>query len=486
MSHVSRRRFLEDSMFAAAAAVAAGPLGRALADDAPQSASPNEKLSVAVIGVNGQGNNHLGAYTSRKDTQVTYICDADKKVGMQRVAQTAERQGHAPKYVQDLRRVFEDKTVDIVSIAMPNHWHALAAIWAMQAGKDVYVEKPVSHNISEGRRMIETARKHSKICQTGTQCRSMGGTIEAIDWVHSGKIGELKIARGLCYKHRGSIGPKGVYAVPANIDYNLWTGPAPLKPPARNGEHGPVHYDWHWFWDYGNGDLGNQGIHQMDIARWGLGVDALPTQVLSYGGRLGYEDAGETANTQVIIHDYGPKTLVFEVRGLKTDALRGAKVGVIFEGTDGYVVLTSYTSGAAFDASGHKVKDFRAGGDHFGNFLKAVRSRKVEDLHADILEGHLSSALCHLGNISYRLGSKTSMQDAEKRLSGNGEAVATFQRFSRHLADNGLDLKKVELGFGKELRFDPKAEKFVDNSLADQMLTRVYRAPFIVPAAGQV
>jgi len=471
---------------AAAAAVAAGPMGRAWADDAPQSKSPNEKLSVAVIGVNGQGKGHLGEYSSRKDTEVTYICDADEKVGMQRVADTAKKQGRAPKYVQDLRRVFDDKTVDVVSTATPNHWHALVSIWAMQAGKDVYVEKPVSHNISEGRRMVETARAHKKICQTGTQCRSMGGTIEAIDWVHGGKIGELKVARGLCYKTRNSIGPKGVYAVPANVDYNLWTGPAPLKPPTRNGDRGPIHYDWHWFWDYGCGDLGNQGIHQMDIARWGMGVDTLPTEVLSYGGRLGYQDAGETANTQVIIHDYGPKTLVFEVRGLKTDALRGSKVGVIFEGSDGYVVLTDYTSGAAFDSSGNKVKDFNAGGDHFGNFLKAVRSRKVEDLNADILEGHLSSALCHLGNISYRLGSQTSLQDAEKRLAGNDEAVATFQRFSRHLADNGLDLKKVELGFGKELRFDPKAEKFIDNSLADQMLTREYRAPFIVPAAGQV
>jgi hypothetical protein len=314
----------------------------------------------------------------------------------------------------------------------------------------------------------------------------MGGTIEAIDWVHSGKIGELKVTRGLCYKSRPSIGPKGVYEVPANIDYNLWTGPAPLKPPTRNGSHGPIHYDWHWIWDYGNGDLGNQGIHQMDIARWGLGIDRLPTSVVSYGGRLGYIDAGETANTQVIIHNYSPKKLVFEVRGLKTDSLRGAKVGVIFEGTDGYVVLTSYTGGAAFDASGNKVKEFKAGGDHFGNFISAVRSRKHEDLHADILQGHLSSALCHLGNISYRLGGQTSLAEAQKLLTGNDEALATLERFSSHLKNNGLDLAKVELGFGKQLQFDPNAEKFIDNSLADQMLTREYRAPFVMPAAGAV
>ena len=246
---------------------------------------------------------------------------------MKRVEETAKRQGRAPKFVQDLRQVLDDPAVDVVSIATPNHWHALAAIWAMQAGKDVYVEKPVSHNISEGRRMVEAARKYQKICQTGTQCRSMHGTIEAIEYVQAGKIGEVKLARGLCYKLRGSIGPKGELR-PA--------GQRGLQPVARPGaDEAPVtrpqfHYDWHWQWHYGNGDLGNQGIHQMDVARWGLGVDTLTKRVLSYGGRFGYEDAGETANSQVVIHDYGDKTLVFEVRGLKTEPLQDANVGVIF------------------------------------------------------------------------------------------------------------------------------------------------------------
>src|SRR6185312_2425614 len=248
--------------------------------------------------------------------------------------------------------------------------------------------------------------------QTGTQCRSMAGTIEAIDYVKAGKIGEVKVARGLCYKSRGSIGPKGEHSPPASVDYNIWRGPAPQRPVTRN----QFHYDWHWCWDYGNGDLGNQGIHQMDIARWGLGVDGLSKGVLSYGGRYGYEDAGETANSQTVIHDYGDKTLVFEVRGLKTQPLRGANVGVIFEGSDGYVVLSSYNGGAAFDLDGKMTTKFNGGGDHFGNFFTAVRSRQPEYLAADIEQGHLSSALCHLGNISYRLGSEIAFAEVPDRL----------------------------------------------------------------------
>ena len=485
MTQFSRRQFLENSMFAAAAAAVAGGAPKLLVGaEAKQSKSPNERLGVAVIGVRGRGNEHLNAYsqTEKYNIEVTYICDADREVGMRRVEETAKRQGRAPKFVEDLRQVYDDPAVDVVSIATPNHWHALAAIWAIQAGKDVYVEKPVSHNVSEGRRIVEAARSHSKICQTGTQCRSMPGTIEAIDYVKAGKIGQVKVARGLCYKSRGSIGPKGEHAPPASVNYDLWLGPAPKRPVTRN----QFHYDWHWFWDYGNGDLGNQGIHQMDIARWGLGVDGLSQGVLSYGGRFGYEDAGETANSQTVIHDYGDKSLVFEVRGLKTQPLRGANVGVIFEGSEGYVVLASYTGGAAFDLDGKLVRKFDGGGDHFGNFFTAVRSRSISDLSADIEQGHLSSALCHLGNISYQLGSEIAFAEAPDRLKDCAGAAGDFERFSQHLADNKVLLESTPIRFGAALKLDPAAEKFVDNSQADAMLFREYRAPFVVPAAGKV
>lgn len=484
MTQFSRRQFLENSMFAAAAAAMAGGAPKLLLGaEAKQGKSANDRLGVAVIGVKGRGNEHLNAYgnTDKYNIEVTYICDTDTEWGMKRVEETAKRQGRAPKFVQDLRQVFDDPAVDVVSIATPNHWHALAAIWAIQAGKDVYVEKPVSHNVSEGRRIVEAARKHQKICQTGTQCRSMAGTIEAIEYVKAGKIGQVKVGRGLCYKPRGSIGPKGEYAPPATVNYDIWLGPAPKKPVTRK----QFHYDWHWFWDYGNGDLGNQGIHQMDIARWGLGVDGLSKGVLSYGGRFGYEDSGETANSQTVIHDYGDKSLVFEVRGLSTEPLRGAKVGVIFEGSEGFVVLTSYEGGAAFDLNGKMVKTFKGGGDHFGNFFTAVRSRSISDLNADIEQGHLSSALCHLGNISYLLGEQVAFAEVPDRLKDYAGATGDYERFSRHLTDNKVNLESTPIRLGAALALDPAAEKFVGNSQADAMLTREYRAPFVVPAAGK-
>jgi len=486
MSKRTRRQFLEDSMFAAAAAVTATSTGQLFAEDDDQSSSPNERLSVAVVGVKGRGGSHLGAFSGRKDTQVNYICDVDSEVGMKRVKEVAKRQGgREPKYVKDIREVLEDKSVDIVSIATPNHWHALGAIWSIQAGKDVYVEKPVSHNVSEGRRIVEAARKHKKICQTGTQSRSNSGMINAIKAVHDGDIGECKLARGLCYKPRGSIGPRGNYMPPETVDYNLWLGPAPLAAVTRER----FHYDWHWQWPYGNGDLGNQGIHQMDLARWGLGVTTLSDSVLSYGGRFGYEDAGDSANTQVVIHNFGDKSLVFEVRGLSTKDYKRSKVGVIYEGDKGYVVMTSYHSGAAFDRDGNKVNEFKGQADHFGNFIKAVRSRKIEDLNADIEEGHLSSALCHTGNISYRLGSPVDAKDLEKNIAmikTSDNAQETLERTLAHLKDNKVDLSSTKITLGEQLQFDPSAETFVDNEAADKMLTREYRKPFIVPDKGDV
>lgn len=486
MSNLNRRQFLEDSMLAAVAAMAV-PATSALAADEPRKVAANEKFNVAVVGVNGRGGSHISAFGGKKDTQITHICDVDVAVGERACDGLEKRQGLRPKYVQDMRQMLEDKSIDIVSIATPNHWHALAAIWAIQAGKDVYVEKPVSHNVSEGRRIVEAARKYKKICQTGTQCRSMPASIDAIEHIRTGKIGEMKLARGLCYKPRGSIGARGNFEVPEGVNYDLWCGPAPMTTRTRP----KFHYDWHWQWDYGNGDLGNQGIHQMDVARWGLGVSDLGDSVLSYGGRYSYVDAGETANTQVCIHTFGDKTLVFEVRGLKTDKLKGAGVGNIFHGSEGYVVMTAYNRGAAFDLEGNMVKEFPAGRNdnddlHFQNFLKAVRSRDYKDLNADIEEGHLSSALCHLGNISYRLGAPIMPSEARTVLSSNKENAETFERFAKHLADNGVDLEKDKVQLGPKLKLDGKKEVFIDNEKANAMLTREYREPYVVPPAGQV
>jgi len=311
----TRRRFLEDSMLATAAALAAGPVSSVLADDKSQAVkSPNERLRVAVIGVRGRGGSHINAYAGGSQTEITYVCDADTNVGNSRADAIAKKQSFRPKVVTDMRQVFDDPNVDIVTTATPNHWHALCAIWAMQAGKDVYLEKPVSHNVSEGRRIVEAARKYNRICQTGTQSRSNPGMQEAIQYILDGNLGEVKVARGLCYKRRKSIGARGQYSIPDGVDYDLWSGPAPILPLTRP----QLHYDWHWQWAYGNGDLGNQGIHQMDIGRWGLQVNDIGQGVLSYGGRYGYEDAGDTANTQDCVHDYGDKNIIIEVRDLET------------------------------------------------------------------------------------------------------------------------------------------------------------------------
>jgi len=257
----------------------------------------------------------------------------------------------------------------------------------------------------------------------------------------------------------------------------LWCGPAPKKPLMRKR----LHYDWHWIWDYGNGDLGNQGIHEMDKARWGLGVNELPRSVMSVGGRFGYVDDGETANTQVCIYDYGDKQLIFEVRGLMTDPLRGARVGNIFHCDNGYLVVPDYSSGIAFSNDGKEIQRFKGGGDHWGNFIKAVRSRKSSDLAADILEGHLSSALCHLGNISYRLGTAQPFNKKTEAFGDNKEAYEAFARMEEHVKENKVPLDSTSYHLGTKLAFNAQAETFVGNTAADELLSREYRKPFVVP-----
>ncbi len=492
MTNFSRREFLEKSMFATAALSLASSTNAFAADD--DTSPKGEKLRVAVVGVKGRGGSHIAGFGEREDCEIAALVDVDETMINNRADEIEKKTGKRPALYSDMRKCFEDKSIDIVSVATPNHWHSLAAIWAIQAGKDVYVEKPVSHNVSEGRRVVEAARKYKRIVQTGTQSRSNPGMREAIAFIHGGGIGEIKLARGLCYKPRGSIGPKGNYDVPASVNYDIWSGPAEIKPLSRKS----LHYDWHWMWDYGNGDLGNQGIHQMDIARWGLGESTIGDSVQSYGGRFGYEDAGETANTQVSIHGFPDgKQLVFEVRGLKTgkygyeyeeDGTKktvDAGVGVIFYGSKGIMVVPSYSGGVVLDLAGKPTGvKFEGGGDkhHYANFVKAVRSRKQEDLNADILEGHLSSALCHVGNISYRLGTPISVKELAASFAGDAEKLETLDRFQQHLRENQVDLETTKITAGPKLTLTDKEEfKGARAEDANKMLTREYRAPYIVP-----
>jgi predicted dehydrogenase len=486
MSRFTRRQFLEDTLMTATA-LSLAPTGKTFAGEDQPSAGPNEKLAVAVAGVHGQGDHHLRAYLMRKDVEVRYIIDPDETVGHQRAKEAARLSGREPKYVPNIRTALDDKSLDVVSIATPNHWHALAAIWAMQAGKDVYVEKPASHLMNEGKSMVAAARKHNRICQVGTQSRSSPALRQLMEYIHAGKLGEIKLARAWCYKRRKSIGPKGNYPIPKNIRYDLWSGPAPILPLTRP----KLHYDWHWEWPYGNGDLGNQGVHQMDITRWALGLNTVCNRVRSYGGRWGYEDAGETPNTLVSMLEFDDagKTLVFEVRGLEVAGQKRNNTNVFIYGSEGYAVIPNYSGGTVFDPQGRPIKRFSQGGDHFANFLKAVRSRKVEDLHADIAEGHLSAALVHAANISYRLGNPVPFKELKSKLEGlktHEKPLETLARLTSHLKHNQIPLDSLPVSFGGELRLDPATLTFPENEEANKLLTTEYRPGFVVPAESQV
>jgi len=486
MGSINRRDFLKDTAALSAALAAAGLSGRPTWAEEPKAekASPNDTLRVAVVGVRGRGKDHVRGFLGKSNVVITHICDCDEGVIGGAMKSVEDKQKAAPKYEKDIRKIVENKDIDIISIATPNHWHALAAIWALQNDKDVYVEKPVSHNVWEGRRIVEVARDKKRICQAGTQSRTNSGCREAIQFLRDGKLGKLSVARGLCYKPRGSIGKvTGEQQPPKTMDYDLWCGPAPFKLPHRNSPtNGTVHYEWHWTWDYGNGDLGNQGIHQMDICRWGLGKKELAKSAISVGGRFGYVDDGETPNTQICVFDYGDCELIFEVRGLKTDKLLGATVGNIFYGSEGYLVLTNYETGAAYTPKGEVIKEFKGGGDHYANFLKAVRSRKVEDQNADVEEGHLSSALCHLGNVSYQLGTDQAFSKTSQAFGDDEEAAETFARMEEHLKDNSVKLDETKYRVGRRLKVDAAKETFIDDKEANKLLTREYRKGFEVPA----
>ncbi len=508
MSKQTRRKFLQDSIFTTAAAVYTAPMISGLAK--AQSRSSNEKLLCAVIGCRGRGGSHISAFSRRRDCEIAYIVDVDEKVGQKCCDSIEKRTSRRPKWVKDMRRVFDDRSVDLIGTATPNHWHALCGVWAMQAGKDAYIEKPISHDIPEGAALVAAAKKYRRICQVGTQCRSNPAIINAMKFIEDGGIGEVNFARGLCYKRRRSIGQLGSYPIPDEVDFNLWSGPAPYTSPKLTRQR--FHYDWHWQRLYGNGDSGNQGPHQTDIARWGLGINRHPNSVIAYGGRLGYQaerndpdyvDAGDTPNTEVAIYDYGKKCMVFETRGLSVDnsadmlintmfdSIKGNKIGVIFYGTEGYLVQKSYTYCAAFDLKGKMFKEFRGGGDHFDNFINAVRSRKSEDLNSDAFQGHLSAALAHLANISYYLGenNKVSIKQAAKVLEDIGSRdhnIETLNRTARHLKDNGVDLDKYPISMGPMLRFDPRKEVFTNSAAANRILHRDYRKPFVCPTPDKV
>ena len=408
----------------------------------------NDRINVAVVGVGGRGTNHLQEYVKLPNAIVAAVVDVNQTAQEKAVALVKRATGQEPKTYADMREAFKDKGVDAVSIATPNHWHVLSTIWAIQSGKDVYCEKPASYNIFEGRQVVAAARKHQRMVQIGQQSRSTPHIMEAMKRLEDGVIGKLYAAKGLCYKRRKSIGHKPDEPTPSGLNWDMFLGPAPMR--AFNELR--FRYNWHWFWDTGNGDIGNQGVHEMDKALWGMGVKTFPNSAVSTGGKFAYTDDQETPNTQHAAFDLGSgRELQFEVRGIVLTEEGGLKhrggnvVGNLFFGEDGAMAIDDSGYQVWKGESRELIHDVKAvrgdstTGLHMSNFLAAVGSRKHEDLHCDVATGALSAAYCHLANISYRTGHK--------------------------------------------LAVDPKTETFVGDAAANKMLTRSsYRAPYIVPA----
>ncbi len=439
-----------------------------------RAAGANGSLRVAVVGFNSRGKGLMEELIKCKNVTLVALCDADTAV-LDRVAADVGKRGIKVAKFTDFRKLCESKEVDALVIATPNHTHALIAITAAAHGKHSYVEKPVSHNVWEGRQLAKAADKYKVIIQHGFQRRSEKSWEEALAWIAGGEIGKMTLARGLCYKPRGSIGKVGTPAnPPSTVDYNLWSGPREIIPVPRS----KFHYDWHWQLLYGNGDLGNQGPHQLDVCRWAIGDPALPAAVVSAGGRLGYEDDGDCANTQIVWYDYKPVPILFEVRGLKTDGFRGQGIGNILECEGGWVSGGHNPNSAAYDKDGKKIRDFSGGGGHIQNFVDAVKAGEIAPGRG-AESGHLSSALAHIGNISWQLGS-TAEPAAVASAMPHASAVDAFERMAAHLEENGVDLAKTPVTLGPMLSLDPAAERFTGSRAeeANALLKGSYRDEF--------
>jgi len=429
MSSLDRRDFIQLGGAAALTSVASSTLG---------AGDGSGEIRAAVLGVNGRGRAHMRGFESVPGVKVTLLCDPDEIVLAKRAKEFEEQYGHKVDTETDLRRVFDRDDIDVVSIATPNHWHALATIWACQAGKDVYVEKPGSHNLFEGRKMIEAAKKYNCIVQHGVQLRSNPALQEAVKMLREGVIGNVYMARGLVFRERASIGNAPDSTPPSSLDWDLWQGPATERAFSKR----LVHYNWHWHWNYGNGDVGNQGVHETDMCLWGMNL-GLPSEIVAMGGKFLWDDDKETPevlSSSYLYPDEG-KMIEFEVRPWMTNKEQGIGVGNIFYGSEGYMTIEGY--GGFRTYLGNKAEPGPQGqgpdplNAHFQNFIDAVRSRDSSSLNGPVETAHTSSGLAHLGNIAYRTGRK--------------------------------------------LHFDPQTETFVDDIEANRMLSREYRAPYVVP-----
>jgi len=486
MKRFTRRDFMKSSFAAGAGLALATPFSRAR--------GANDAVRVAVVGINGRGSSHISAFKDMEGVRIAAFCDVDKNALDRRIKPFKDQNIDINTYV-DIRKMLDVKNIDAISVATTNHTHSMITVWACQAGKDVYVEKPCSHNIFESRKCVEAAHKYKRIVQHGTQSRSSRGWAKQIAAVHSGKYGKLLVSKAWASKNgkgRWSIGFKPYLDPPENLDFDLWLGPALEQPYHEN----IVHYNWHWFWDFGCGEIGNQGVHQMDIARWAIKGSALPRSVISMGGRwvestpgyAHYTDQAQTPNCQLTVMDFGGPLLVFEVIGLVDRAGVDGKKYPKKVTNEFYLEGGVIRDGQFYPKGSDKAEpladvDVKMGpGDHFENFIHAVRSRKESDLNAPITEGHPSSVCCHLGNVSYRLGRQVPGGTRPDVLDKHEEIAKSWDTIKETVkGTTGLDVSKNTYQLGPMLKFNPQTERFVDNPQANLLVTRPYRAPFVVP-----
>jgi predicted dehydrogenase len=501
MKLIPRRTFLTASM-----AAGLGPvMPRVMRGAGLRAGGPSNTVNVAVIGlgsttaaggVGGRGHQLIGRLRELSGVNIVALCDADQAHLDRELAAARDHEEKVAAY-RDPRAVFDDKNVDAAVIALPNHWHALATVWACQAGKDVYVEKPFSYNLWEGQQMVEAARKYGRMVQVGTQNRSSAFLRRVFDRLRGGELGAIRFAHALVYRARDGIGTVDrPTPPPRTVDYDLWCGPAPKQPLARK----QLHYEWHWFWDTGNGEIGNNGIHVIDVCRWALAQDQTPPRAISIGGRLGFHDCGETANTHIALLDYQPAPLICEVRNVRAGKeaaaigkFRNQNRGIFIDCEGGYFAGDA-SGGAFFDAQGKKTGDLGKGDTsaeleraHLSAFMAAVRSRKTSDLRAEALEGHRSTACCHLANVSHRLGKQSSPEAIRAAISANAPLADAFERCREYLRANGVDLDATPASLGPWVTFDAKHGRFVGDfaDAANELARREYRKPFVLPELTQ-
>ncbi len=471
---ITRRQFVKRSATAGAAVVF--PFATST-----RVLGANDEVRVGVVGMGNRGaGSHIPRFARQKGVRVVAIADPDR-VRLDKAGKMVEaKYGNKPQAFVDMRKMLDMKDVDVIAIGTMQYWHALQTIWACMAGKDVYVEKPLAHYIWEGRQIANAAKKFGRLVEAGTQNRSRGTTRQTMAYVKSGQLGKIKYATAFANKPRHAIGNRSEpLPIPKTLDYELWCGPASKGPIYRDR----IQYDCSFTWDKGDGESCNQGVHEIDEARWLLGINELPPRVMSIGGRFVFNDVGDVPNTQIIYYDYPETPILYEVHNMT--AAKGSKERPTFRGvaTDtcihcegGYAMLRS---GLVFDNDGKKVKTFKGGEDHYENFIRAVRAGKKEMLRSDAETNHLSTAICHAGNVSYRLGKKASVSEMRSAVSKAPLFAEMFDRYLTHLKAHEVEPATSTLGPWLEL--DPKNECFKDNAEANKIVKGFYREPWVVP-----